>query len=95
MKKVIYSVHAIYGIAMKAKGNDQSQAFGTKEKKVNPAGYRTLVARFVVERASHYSTKPSRKGGDALVLLISLGYIVVQYEFTRWQSTIRWWERRI
>jgi hypothetical protein len=30
-----------------------------------------------------------RKGGDALVLL-SLGYIVVQYESTRWQSTISW-----
>jgi hypothetical protein len=28
-KKVIYSVHAIYWIAMKAKSNDQSQAFGT------------------------------------------------------------------
>jgi hypothetical protein len=28
-KKVIYSVHAIYWIAMKAKGNDQAQAFGT------------------------------------------------------------------
>jgi hypothetical protein len=25
----IYSVHAIYWIALKAKGNDQSQAFGT------------------------------------------------------------------
>jgi hypothetical protein len=29
-KKVIYSVYAIYWIAMKAMGNDQSQAFGTK-----------------------------------------------------------------
>jgi hypothetical protein len=29
-KKVIDSVHAIYWIAMKAKGNDQSQAFGTQ-----------------------------------------------------------------
>jgi hypothetical protein len=54
---------------------------------MNPAGYRTRVARFGVGRASHYSTKASRKGGDALVLLISLRYIVVQYEFTRWQST--------
>jgi hypothetical protein len=51
-----------------------------KKKKVNPTGYRTRVARFVV--ASRYSTKVSRKGGDALVLLKSLGYIVVQYEFT-------------
>jgi hypothetical protein len=59
-----------------------------KKKKVNPAGYGTRVARFVVGRASHYFTKASQKGGNALVLLISLGYIVVQYEFTRWQSTI-------
>jgi hypothetical protein len=28
-KKVIDSVHVIHWIAMKAKGNDQSQAFGT------------------------------------------------------------------
>jgi hypothetical protein len=28
---------------------------------------------------SHYSTKASQKGGNALVLLTSLGYIVVQY----------------
>jgi hypothetical protein len=47
----------------------------TKKKKVNPAGYRTRVARFIVGRASHFSTKASRKGGDTLVLLISLGYI--------------------
>jgi hypothetical protein len=57
---------------MKAKGNDQSQAFGDivngarqkKKKNVNPAGYRTQVTRFVVERASHYSTNASHKGGD-------------------------------
>jgi hypothetical protein len=37
---------------------------------------------------SEPSRVSNRKGGDALVLLISLGYILVQYEFTRWQSTI-------
>jgi hypothetical protein len=42
-----------------------------KKKKMNPAGHGTPV-RFVVGRASHYSTKASRKCVDALVLLISL-----------------------
>jgi cobalamin biosynthesis protein CobD/CbiB len=60
--------------------------FPETKKKVNPAGYWTRVARFIVERASH--TKASQKGGDALVLLISLWYSVVQYEFTRGQSAI-------
>jgi hypothetical protein len=62
---------------MKVKGNGSIAGFwykvnGTRQKKVNQAGYRTRVTRFVVERARHYSTKASRKGGDALVLLISL-----------------------
>jgi hypothetical protein len=35
-----------------------------KKTKVNPP----RVARFVVGRASHYSTKASRKGGDAVIL---------------------------
>jgi hypothetical protein len=56
---------------MKAKGNDQSQAFGTcnvvngaingarqeKKKEANPAGYRTRVARFVVELYESFSKK--------------------------------------
>jgi hypothetical protein len=40
-------------------------------KKVNPAGYWTQVTSFVVGRACHYSMNASRKGGYALVLLIT------------------------
>jgi hypothetical protein len=44
---------------MKAKGNDQSQAFGTKKRKI------------VVRRACHYSMNASRKDSYALVLSIA------------------------
>jgi hypothetical protein len=59
-----------YWIVMKAKARAminhrvlvQSKWCKTeKKKKVNPAGYRTWVARFVVECASHYWRKLLRK----------------------------------